>query len=287
MGTEPAGGAPIALDLLVVGGLTVDRFADGSTAPGGSVLHATRAAGAAGLAVGAVTVAGDEPEARRGIAELATLGPVHCAAGSSSIVYRHEESDAGRRLYLEAAASPLVAPPWSVAPRAVLYAPVAAELGPELGGQPYAGALRAAILQGWLRSLVPGRRVEALPLAALSDALVSQLGGCDLLVASREDLIAEAPGAGGQLAALRARFGARPILVVTEGPDGALVSAPGERLRRVPAPYRVRHVPTVGAGDAFAAIMAARLAGDLGVVAAATTAAEIAASMLAARRRGD
>ena len=32
------------LDLLVVGSLTIDRFADGSLAPGGSVLHATRSA---------------------------------------------------------------------------------------------------------------------------------------------------------------------------------------------------------------------------------------------------
>ena len=44
--------------LLIVGGLTIDRFADGSRAPGGSVLHAGLAAAAEGAQVTTLTVAG-------------------------------------------------------------------------------------------------------------------------------------------------------------------------------------------------------------------------------------
>ena len=47
--------------LLIVGGLTVDRFADGSRAPGGSVLHSGVAAIAERAELTILTVAGDEP----------------------------------------------------------------------------------------------------------------------------------------------------------------------------------------------------------------------------------
>ena len=62
-----------ALDLVVVGGLTVDRFSDGSAAPGGAVLHIARALAARGVRVGIVTTAGPEPEALAGLAELRDL----------------------------------------------------------------------------------------------------------------------------------------------------------------------------------------------------------------------
>ena len=51
--------------------------------------------------------------------------------------------------------------------------------------------IRAAILQGWLRSLEEGTEVQPLPLRALPLPLVDGIAGFDLLVASREDLVAE------------------------------------------------------------------------------------------------
>ena len=60
--------------LLIVGGLTVDHFTDGTSAPGGSVLHAGRAAADEGAQLTFLTVAGDEPEARDGLARLSEMG---------------------------------------------------------------------------------------------------------------------------------------------------------------------------------------------------------------------
>jgi sugar/nucleoside kinase (ribokinase family) len=79
------------------------------------------------------------------------------------------------------------------------------------------------------------------------------LSGFDLLVASREDLRAEATASSAQLTALRRVFGPRPELVVTDGVAGVWME--GEHL---PVPRRVDGVPSVGAGDVLAAFMLAR-----------------------------
>ena len=62
-----------AIELLVVGALTIDRFPDGSAAAGGSVLHATRAAARARASITVVTAAGPEPEAQSALSELKML----------------------------------------------------------------------------------------------------------------------------------------------------------------------------------------------------------------------
>ena len=90
------------LDLVVVGGLTVDRFTDGSAAPGGAVLHITRALAARGVRVGIVTTAGPEPEAQAGLAELRDLASsVEASTSPASITFGHAETAAGRELVLE------------------------------------------------------------------------------------------------------------------------------------------------------------------------------------------
>jgi len=61
-------------ELLIVGGLTIDHFVDGTVAPGGSVLHSGLAAASDGGAITLLTVAGDEPAARSGLARLASVG---------------------------------------------------------------------------------------------------------------------------------------------------------------------------------------------------------------------
>ena len=74
-------------DLLIVGGLTIDRFPDGTSAPGGSVIHAGRAAAADGARLTILTVAGDEPEAAIGLRQLAELGDLIHQRAPSTVTY--------------------------------------------------------------------------------------------------------------------------------------------------------------------------------------------------------
>lgn len=272
---------PPSVDLLIVGALTIDRFEDGSTAAGGSVLHAARATAAAGYRPAVVTVAGDEPEAAAALAELAGYGLVHCEHAQATLRFRHRETAAGRELVLAGPAPALACPPLALSPAAVLYAPVASEIGPSLGGQHYDGALRAAILQGWLRRLEPGARVDPLPLTALTQMDVA-LRAFDLIVASSEDLRAAASNPSAQLDALRARCGPHPCLVVTDGPAGSSVDRAGTRTQVLP-PAVVKAQATVGAGDAFAAIMATELGRGADALDAARLATLATVRLLAAR----
>jgi hypothetical protein len=79
-------------ELLIVGGLTIDRFADGSSAPGGSVIHSGLAAVEEGVPGVILTVAGDEPEAREGLRLLEGLGAVQRQPSATTTTYRHDES---------------------------------------------------------------------------------------------------------------------------------------------------------------------------------------------------
>ncbi|MEO8245939.1 MAG: PfkB family carbohydrate kinase [Chloroflexota bacterium] len=273
---------PLPLDLLVVGSLTIDRFADGSLAAGGSVLHATKAAVDAGYRVGVVTNAGRESTAEAGMRLLDGLVALHVAPASATLTFRHEETEAGRRLWLEVPAVPLAMPPRERPPRAVLYAPVADEIGPELGGQVYDGVARGAILQGWLRDLAPGELVRSRSISALAPPLVARLAQCDVLIASREDLLADAADPGAQLDALRATIGEGPTLIVTDADHGAWVDQAGSRML-VGVPRVVRDVPMVGAGDAYAALLLGAMGRGRDALGAARDAAAGVAEMLAAR----
>jgi sugar/nucleoside kinase (ribokinase family) len=280
MPPEPA--PPDRVDLLVVGALTIDRFADGTTAAGGSVLHAARAAAANGYAVGVVTVAGPEPEAATALRELTGLGTVHVQRAKHTLRFHHAETARGRELTVEQPAAPLSHPAHLSHAAAVLYAPVADELGADLVGGHDAAAIRTAILQGWLRSLEPGHRVDSLPLSAMSDMLVAVLSGFDTLIASREDLRAVAGSPDAQLDGLRARFGSTPRLVVTDGAAGAWLDDGGSRTRIVPR-VTVRAAHTVGAGDAFAALITAELARGTALRPAAELATERVVRLLQSR----
>jgi sugar/nucleoside kinase (ribokinase family) len=294
MSTEPPPSPPGAasaeeVDLVVVGALTLDRFADGTVAPGGSVIHAARALAAIGRLVSVVTVAGPEPEAQAAVAELASLARVQLQSAAATLAFRHGQTPAGRELLIERAASPLAAAPERFAPRAVLYAPVADELTDSLAGQRHRGALvRGAILQGWLRAADSAGRVRSLPLAALPLPLVAELADLDLLVASREDLLATAPDPAEQLVQLRRHFGPRPSLVVTDAERGALLAPAGATPRApvvVSPPFVVAADgrETVGAGDLFAAVLLAEIAGGAEVTTAAASAAVAVAGWLRGR----
>jgi len=278
---------PAGPDLLIVGGLTVDRLADGSTVAGGSVLHAARAVAAAGRRVATITVAGAEPQARSALAELAALGPSRVTAVPSSIRFaiRHEGRD--RRLVLEARGGnlPVTDGDFSALdPRSTLLGPVAGELA---AGAVQAGAdvpVRVATLQGWLRHLVAGEAAGPLALAALGADLSAALGELDALVASDEDLAAVAPGPRGQLEALRAHLGRRPLLVVTAGADGVWLDDPATGIHHLRVTQALDEASTIGAGDAFAGLLAVGLRNGLTALEATAAGMDGAAAYLASRR---
>ncbi len=245
-------------DLLVIGALTIDRFADGSSVPGGSVLHIARAASSRGVRVAVITASGPEPEARTGMAELREL-PVALESTDSdwTATFDHHDAPQSRRLRLEhlggavrVGGSALVA-----GAEVVLVAPIAGDVSPDELSLLEAVPIRAAILQGWLRSLDPGADVRPLPIRAVAPAAIHALSRFDLLVASREDLQAESGDPREQLGALRRALGGGPRLVVTDGAAGLWYEADGST-RHLAVPRRVDVASTVGAGDILAAFLA-------------------------------
>jgi sugar/nucleoside kinase (ribokinase family) len=242
-------------DLLVIGALTIDRFADGSSSPGGSVMHIATAAAACGMGVSVITVAGPEPQAQAGLDELGGLAVrVELTAADATATFIHRESPAGRRLWLERRGGPIRLPDLGrVTPEAILLAPIADEVATEDLARLGPGPTRGAILQGFLRSIAADGEVRPIRLSGLAPGVVTVLSQFDLLVASREDLRGEATEPTDQLASLRRLIGPRPALVVTDGVRGAWIE--GEHL---PAPRVVEGVPSVGAGDIFAALMLAK-----------------------------
>jgi sugar/nucleoside kinase (ribokinase family) len=243
-------------DLLVIGALTIDRFADGSSSPGGSVMHVARAAAAArGVRLAVITVAGPEPAAQLGLDELRGLAAlVERTAADSTATFIHRDSLGGRRLWLERRGGSIRLADLHLhdTPQAVLLAPIADEVADEDLARLGPGPTRAAILQGYLRWVAADGEVRPLPLPALDPRLVAALSQFDLLVASREDLLGEAMKPSDQLAALRRLVGPRPALVVTDGVNGVWTES-----GHLPAPRVVEGVPNVGAGDIFAAFMLA------------------------------
>jgi sugar/nucleoside kinase (ribokinase family) len=283
------------LDLLVVGALTVDRFTDGSSAPGGSVLHIARVSDARGLRLGVITTAGREPDARAGLAELRRLAAVvEVAEHPTSWTFRHAEAESGRRLWIERAGgnvSPASVAAAATRAEALLFAPVAGEIDPAV--MP-AGAHRGsfgAILQGWLRPPRQGTELRPMPLAALPASLRAALGSAGMLVASAEDLAATAAMPEDQLAALRAWCGPGPRLVVTVAERGIWLDDPagdqdGDRIH-LSAPRVVDSPGAVGAGDILAAFLTLGIrASGAAAVEVAQDAMRVVAEALEARNQG-
>ena len=252
-------------DLLIVGGLAIDRLPDGSVLAGGSVLHGARAV-AMGRRVATITAAGPEPEAVAAVAELAELGPSRVTRMSGSIRFAIHEDGLARRLVLEAVGEdlPVIASEVAaIGPRAVLLAPIAGEISATTVRACAMVPIRVAAMQGWLRRLDPGEEATALPLAALGSELSAAFAELDVLVASDEDLAAVAPRPRPQLAALRAHLGTKPLLAVTAGADGVWLDDPTTGVRHLPARLRLGEASTIGAGDAFAALLAVARGGGL------------------------
>lgn len=276
--------------ILIVGGLTIDVFADGRRAPGGSVIHAGLAALADGARVETLTVTGPEPEAAEGRARLASFGPVSAADAAATTTFGHADVD-GRRVLT------LVAGGGSVSPRAaralprpdvVLFAPIADELTTAAVGEIDAALdapTTAVLIQGWLRHLAVGEPVRPLRIDEVPEDRWRTFGTGDLVVVSTEDLADGLDDPFGQARALRARIGERPVLVVTLGTDGYLLDDPRADRMVATVPRRVvEGAPTVGAGDTFGAVMALRLAAGVSPGEAADAGTDAVIALLESRR---
>jgi sugar/nucleoside kinase (ribokinase family) len=277
--------------LLIAGGLTIDRFADGRSAPGGSVLHAGLAAVADGVRPTFLTVAGDEPEAREGLVRLAELGTAHRQRAAATTCYRHTEVDGRRVLLYEAAADPIRLPDAADMPPRVdvlLLAPIADELpAPEIHAfrQRLGPRLTMLLIQGWLRRLAVGEPVRPLGLSELTAETWASFADADAIVVSTEDLAATPGDPFAQAAALRARLGPRPVVVLTLGTQGYVLDDPAADRVVASVPRRVvEGVPSVGAGDTFGAVLALHLARGEAPTAAAAAATESVIGMLETRR---
>ena len=264
---RPAPGQPRrAIELRVVGALTIDRFPDGSAAAGGSVLHATRAAARARASITVVTAAGPEPEAQAALFELGRAGKVVVEGVPHTIVFEHDEEGGRRKLTLigNVRLRPDVRQLQRLRPRAMLLAPVAGELDAVALGtidEAVEARVRVAALQGWLRQRQADGRVTPAELSDLPQDVLAALRNCDAVVASHEDL-GRAEALPSPAAALEVRqWLPGPAVFLTWGGAGHVRADPAGRepgvVRRRDA---IEGVPTIGAGDAFAAVIAIQLA---------------------------
>ena len=239
--------------------------------------------------MGVVTACGDEPEARDGLERLsAAAAVVENTPVLATIGFSHGVSRGRRRLALEEAGAPIRLPAaplrgWRSA--ALLFAPVAAEIEPAFVAE-LRSSLRPTVaggsIQGWIRLLEPGQPVEELALDEMEPALAATARSLDVLVASAEELRASGGDRAARIAPFRAWAGAAPELVVTLGEAGALLD--DGVTRTIAPPRRVTGVATIGAGDAFAAVLTARRAAGASLDAAASAAAAAVVEMLEERR---
>jgi len=267
-----------AIELLVVGALTIDRFPDGSAAAGGSVLHATRAAARARASITVVTAAGPEPEAQSALSELRRVAKAVVQEVPHTIVFEHDEEGGRRKLTLigNVRLRPDLRQLQRLRPRALLLAPVAGELDAAALGmidEAVESRVRVAALQGWLRHRRADGRVTPAVLGDLPQEVLAALRNCDAVVVSHEDL-GRAEALPSPAAALEIRrWLPGPAVFVTWGGAGHVRADPG----REPAMFRRRDtiegVPTIGAGDAFAAGIAIQLAKGTSLAAAGRAAA--------------
>ena len=275
-------------ELLIVGGLAVDRFADGTSAPGGSVIHAGRAAVAEGANVRILTIAGDEPEAAAGLRQLAEMGDLIHQRAPSTVTYGHGDVDGRRVLTYLAGAGPIAPPTLANPPDVALLAPIADELPASAVAAIRDTArprLTVLLIQGWLRRLKIGAAVTPLALDEVPAESWAAFAIADAIVVSTEDLPDAPMDPLLDVAPVRSKLGPRPLLVLTRGAQGYLLDDPaaGQVVAHVPR-RSVEGVSTVGAGDTFGVTLGLQLAAGAPPAAAAIAATERVIRMLEGRR---
>ncbi len=272
--------------LLVVGHLTEDLDPDGESRLGGAAAYAGLLAHRFGVRVSVLTAVDPEfpwLDALAGIDLLVVPSPGRTRFENR---YRADGSRA-QRILTRAAPIPDAEVQRAVAAlpegSAVLYAPVAGELGagagpplprpPEATGPETSAVWRqtlaAAAPQGFLRRFDEDGQV----LPHLPAGLGARLSGLDLVALSGSDL-----GEEREIPGLRG-----PRVAITRGRFGAVLHGAGRPERRVP-PVPATEVDPTGAGDTFAAALVVSLWTGLPEPEAARRAA--AAAAIAVESRG-
>lgn len=230
------------------------------------MLHATRAAARARASITVVTAAGAEPEAQDGLRELRDMATVVLEEVPHTLVFEHDEQAGRRRLKLlgNVRLRPDVRQLQRMRPRAMLLAPVGGELDPMALGmidEAVEVRVRVAALQGWLRRREADGRVTPTDLGDLPQAVLAGLRNCDVVIVSHEDLGRDESEPDAAAALDVRRWLPGPGVLVTWGDAGYVRADAGAR---EPMVVRRRAVvegaSTVGAGDAFAAVVAIQLA---------------------------
>lgn len=252
---------------LVIGHITRDRVA-GAERPGGTASYAAAVAARLGVPTAILTSAADDVELPAALAGV----QIERLPAPQTTVMEHVWHGRAREQFMRARAAPLTSGSVPAALRdvpVVLLGSVTGEVAAETAGV-FPRAQRGATLQGWLRRIGAGGRIEVI---APADAGIEPvLSNLDAVFLSEEDL-------GASFAALRSlldRWAARvPVLAVTRGDQGALIAVNG--VWHTIGTFPAHEVEGTGAGDAFAAAFliryhetAARAAG----VETATDAAE-------------
>ena len=228
-----------SIDLLAIGHVTRDRLDAGFTT-GGTVTYGAVTTRALGLVPAIVTSAGPDLQVPAGDTHT------HVVASAHSTAFRNDYRPSGRTQHVEGVAEPLshsdVPRGWQGA-RSVLLGPLVGEVSDEFARH-FPNALVVASLQGWLRhwdstGLVTPRRWPGLAVLPYVDAAV----------VSTEDIVdSEQVSQWAEIV---------PVLVVTEGSQGARLHAEGH-WHTVPA-FAAQEVDPTGAGDVYATALAIRL----------------------------
>lgn len=237
------GSAP---DFLVLGHVTCDLLADGTSRLGGTALYAAVTAVRLGYRVAVYTAAGDDLDlaplqGMDGVEVARRPSPTDTVFANRYRAGRREQFLLGRAAALDIEGLPSE---WWTA-RLVLLGAVAQEVAPSWAGL-FPRSTVAACLQGWLRAWDDVGRVH---FSSWEEA-ERWLPALDAAFLSLEDV-----GGRRGLAATYARH--CPLLVLTEGARGATLYDHG-RPCRVPA-FPAREVDPTGAGDVFAAAFLLRL----------------------------
>ena len=143
-----------------------------------------------------LTVAGDEPEAAIGLAQLAEMGDLIHQRAPSTVTYGHSEVRGRRVLTYLVSAGPIAPPVLADPPDVALLAPIADELPASAIGALRESArprLTVLLIQGWLRRLAIGEPARPLALDEVPAATWEAFAAADAIVVSTEDL-AESPG---------------------------------------------------------------------------------------------
>ena len=223
-------------DFLVIGHVTLD-LVNGGLVPGGTAFYASTAAARLGRRVALLTRGAPEQaqEALAGLAQVVDL------PSSTTTTFENRYTDGQRTQYIRSLAPPIEArhlpQEWSRCP-VVLLAPVADEVDPSLAAL-FSDSILGVSPQGWMRRWDASGLVGPAPWGG--EEVVER---AQVVVLSESDLPCRTVPA----AWLRDHRG---ILVLTQGPRGALVHWSRKRFRIPPFPA-IEADPT-GAGDVFTA----------------------------------